>query len=219
MVLSGNVFVLYHSFHSHYFVRYSISVLQWLCNAETSSPTSSPPFRLHRFFTTLHASLTRGARAIFQFYPQSDDQVELIMNIAMRAGFQGGLVVDYPNSRKAKKFFLCLFTGGGSAAKKMELPKALTGEPVDDDVGRANFEKTRTRESRGERGKKRQHPKEATKDWILRKKKVISDAYVSLSQLLTLRIFSYTGNAARKAFPGTPSTQEENEKPCSNVLP
>jgi len=153
----------------------SISVLQWLCNAETSSPTSSPPFRLQRFFTTLHASLTRGARAVFQFYPQSDDQVELIMSIAMRAGFQGGLVVDYPNSRKAKKFFLCLFTGGGGTAKKIELPKALTGEPADgggDGVGRAKFEKARAREGKGERGKKRKHPKEAAKDWILRKKEL-----------------------------------------------
>lgn len=96
----------------------SISVLQWLCNAETSSPTSSPPFRLQRFFTTLHASLTRGARAVFQFYPQTDDQVELIMGIAMRSGFQGGLVVDYPNSRKAKKFYLCLFTGGESSRQR-----------------------------------------------------------------------------------------------------
>ena len=156
---------------------YSISVLQWLCNAETSSPTSSPPFRLNRFFTTLHASLSRSSRAVLQFYPQSDDQVELIMGIAMKAGFQGGLVVDYPNSRKAKKFFLCLFTGGSSStgkAQRVEIPKGLTGEEGDDDddVGRVQFEKHRTREGRGERGKKRRPPKEATRDWILRKKEV-----------------------------------------------
>lgn len=100
------------------------------------------------------------------------------MGIAMRAGFQGGLVVDYPNSRKAKKFFLCLFTGGENISKqKVELPKALTGEPVDedgDDVGRVKFEKQRARDGngRGEKGKKRRHPKEAAKDWILRKKEV-----------------------------------------------
>ncbi|KAG8746493.1 hypothetical protein FRC12_014262, partial [Ceratobasidium sp. 428] len=39
----------------------SISVLQWLCNADASS--HSPPARLARFFQTLHASLTRSARA------------------------------------------------------------------------------------------------------------------------------------------------------------
>lgn len=38
----------------------------------------------------------------------------------MKAGFYGGLVVDYPNSTKAKKFFLVLMTGGN-----MPLPKAL----------------------------------------------------------------------------------------------
>eukprot|EP00808_Paulinella_micropora_P005928 g24606.t1 len=35
----------------------------------------------------------------------------LITQAAMRAGFSGGLVVDYPNSTKAKKYFLCLFAG------------------------------------------------------------------------------------------------------------
>lgn len=38
----------------------------------------------------------------------------------MKAGFTGGLVVDYPNSTKAKKFFLCLMTGGNQT-----LPAAL----------------------------------------------------------------------------------------------
>lgn len=42
----------------------------------------------------------------------------------MKAGFYGGVVVDYPNSSKAKKFFLVLMTGGN-----VPLPKALgTGE-------------------------------------------------------------------------------------------
>jgi 18S rRNA (guanine1575-N7)-methyltransferase len=37
--------------------------------------------------------------------------VELIVSCATRAGFTGGLVVDYPNSTKAKKYFLVLFAG------------------------------------------------------------------------------------------------------------
>jgi len=82
----------------------SISVLQWLCNADTSY--NSPAARLSSFFTTLYASLTRGARCVFQFYPESDDQVTFIMSQATRAGFGGGLVVDYPNSVKAKKIYL-----------------------------------------------------------------------------------------------------------------
>jgi 18S rRNA (guanine1575-N7)-methyltransferase len=83
---------------------------------------------LAQFFTTLYSSLANGARAIFQFYPENDHQVEMIMEQAIRAGFTGGLVVDYPNSKKAKKYYLCLFTGavGGST----ELPHAL-GEEED----------------------------------------------------------------------------------------
>ncbi len=149
----------------------SISVLQWLCNAETSSPTMSPPFRLKRFFSTLHSSLARGSRAVFQFYPQSDDQVELIMSMAMKCGFHGGLVIDYPNSRKAKKFFLCLFTGGTNP--NTQLPKGLTGEEgkgYEDAIdGKVSFEKQRLRTKGRD---KRKGPKETSKEWILRKKEV-----------------------------------------------
>ena len=45
----------------------------------------------------------RGAKAVFQVYPENPDQMELITQQAMRAGFTGGVVVDYPNSTKAKK--------------------------------------------------------------------------------------------------------------------
>jgi 18S rRNA (guanine1575-N7)-methyltransferase len=48
------------------------------------------------------------------------------MEQATRAGFTGGLVVDYPNSRRAKKYFLCLFTSTGGVTPK--LPKALGEE-------------------------------------------------------------------------------------------
>lgn len=41
----------------------------------------------------------------------------------MKAGFFGGVVVDFPNSTKAKKFFLVLMTGGA-----VELPKGLGEE-------------------------------------------------------------------------------------------
>ena len=71
----------------------SVSVLQWLCNADSTS--HSPPQRLLRFFSTLFASLSRGARAVFQFYPESDAQVTFIMGFATKAGFGGGLCVDY----------------------------------------------------------------------------------------------------------------------------
>ena len=55
---------------------------------------------------------SRTARAVFQFYPENNEQMELVTAQAMKAGFYGGVVVDYPNSTKAKKFFLVLMTGG-----------------------------------------------------------------------------------------------------------
>lgn len=48
------------------------------------------------------------------------------MTQATRAGFFGGLVIDFPHSTKAKKVFLVLMTGGAQA-----LPKAL-GTGADD---------------------------------------------------------------------------------------
>ncbi|CAE6432253.1 unnamed protein product [Rhizoctonia solani] len=149
----------------------SVSVLQWLCNADAS--THSPPARLARFFQTLHASLTRSARAVLQFYPQSDDQIQLIMGIAMKSGFQGGLVIDYPNSRKAKKYFLCLFSGGsneGSAAKaKVELPRGLDGEDPNQERENVRFEKRR---EKFKSQQKRRNIKKDSRDWILRKKEL-----------------------------------------------
>jgi len=49
------------------------------------------------FFGSLYRCLARGARAVFQVYPESVAQRELILASAMRAGFAGGVVVDYPH--------------------------------------------------------------------------------------------------------------------------
>ena len=35
----------------------------------------------------------------------------MITNSAMRNGFTGGLIVDYPNSKKKKKYYLFLTAG------------------------------------------------------------------------------------------------------------
>ena len=87
----------------------SVSVIQWLCNADKQSHV--PQKRLARFFSTLFTCMAKGARCVFQFYPANPEQIEMIMTASMKAGFSGGLVVDYPNSTKAKKYFLCLFAG------------------------------------------------------------------------------------------------------------
>jgi 18S rRNA (guanine1575-N7)-methyltransferase len=83
----------------------SISAVQWLCNQDKS--WHNVPKRLMAFFQSLYNCLARGAKAIIQLYPETPQQMEMITAAAMRCGFTGGLVVDYPNSTKAKKYGLC----------------------------------------------------------------------------------------------------------------
>lgn len=80
----------------------SVSAIQWLCNANTS--LQNPIRRIRNFFTNLYSCLSREARAVLQFYPESVNQADLLQTEAMRAGFSGGLIVDYPNSTRAKKY-------------------------------------------------------------------------------------------------------------------
>ncbi|KAM0792902.1 hypothetical protein ACM66B_002663 [Microbotryomycetes sp. NB124-2] len=145
----------------------SVSVLQWLCNADSTS--HSPAQRLSRFFTDLFGCLAKGARAVFQFYPESDEQVKFIMEFATKAGFGGGLVVDYPNSTKKKKFYLVLYSGQPDPS---QMPRALGVEGSEElDNDRIAFEKRRERaksSNGGRSSKKRQSVKDL--DWILKKK-------------------------------------------------
>ena len=113
----------------------SISALQWLCSAEQA--VQNPFKRLNKFFASLYACLIKGARCAFQFYPSSPEQVEMITSAAMRNGFTGGLIVDFPNSKKARKYFLFLMAGYSEqiikeAEEAVFLPKARTdGEDYD----------------------------------------------------------------------------------------
>lgn len=99
----------------------SVSAIQWLCNADRSD--HNPYKRMNEFFSSLYASLRKGARAALQFYPENVRQTELLTAAAMRAGFSGGLLVDYPNSAKAKKYFLVLTAG--PPAKNAQQPTPL----------------------------------------------------------------------------------------------
>ena len=92
----------------------SISALQWLFNAD-GGEKYEPYKRLKILFTSLRRVLKRGARAVFQFYPESPQQVEMITSSAMRCGFGGGIVVDFPHSTRAKKTYLVIHTGFGSS--------------------------------------------------------------------------------------------------------
>ncbi|XP_041972048.1 probable 18S rRNA (guanine-N(7))-methyltransferase isoform X2 [Aricia agestis] len=134
----------------------SVSAIQWLFNADKKS--HNPVKRLYTFFSTLYAALSRSARAVFQFYPENESQLELLTSQAMKAGFYGGVVVDYPNSAKAKKFFLVLMTGGSAP-----LPQALGTDEQDNNL---QIKYARREASKNARGK----PLKNTRAWLLEKK-------------------------------------------------
>ena len=138
----------------------SISALQWLCNADKK--THNPVKRLYRFFTSLYTCLSRSSKAVFQFYPENPAQVELITGQALRAGFMGGVVVDYPNSAKAKKMFLCLFAG----TVVTKLPAGLgTQSTQGKESAIFTGQRKRVEFRKGER-----KPVKKSRDWIEEKK-------------------------------------------------
>eukprot|EP00887_Chlorella_sp_A99_P001439 scaffold8.g1439.t1 len=147
----------------------SISALQWLCNADTAR--ADPRRRLHAFFRSLYGCLAKGARAVLQCYPENTEQAVMLSNAAMKVGFSGGLVVDYPHSTRAKKYFLVLMVGGAAPAPA---PRGLDGrEPEDEDEGAAAEVAVAQRRSR-KRGRARGGGGGGGgakgRDWILRKK-------------------------------------------------
>lgn len=134
----------------------SISAIQWLCYSNKKS--HEPTKRLYRFFSMLYAAMRQGSRAVFQLYPESPSQLELITIQATRAGFGGGVVVDFPNSTKAKKVFLCLFCGVSSPS----LPSALGAESQPNTVSNSNRRLT-FKNLKGKSIKK-------SRNWIIEKK-------------------------------------------------
>ena len=90
----------------------SISAIQWLCNAESTSDEDAPDRRLKRFFDGLYAGLKRGGRAVCQFYPKNDAQRNMITSAAVKAGFGAGVLEDDPETKNVK-LYLVLTVGGG----------------------------------------------------------------------------------------------------------
>jgi 18S rRNA (guanine1575-N7)-methyltransferase len=138
----------------------SISALQWLCYS--NSAAQNPKRRLIRFFSSLYSVLKKSARAVLQFYPETAEQAVLISECATAVGFGGGIVVDYPNSAKAKKHYLVLSCDRTS---KKQLPQGLAGEEE---------QPSHVKVSKQQQGKKvkpvRKNKGVKTKEWILHKK-------------------------------------------------
>ncbi|KAG6867022.1 hypothetical protein C0991_003939 [Blastosporella zonata] len=114
----------------------------------------------------------------------------MITSAAQKAGFGGGIVVDYPNSKKARKVFLCLFVGGGGG--KQQVPQALEGEEEED--SKVRFERRRERERGKAKNGKRKSVKD--KDWILKKKEL----YRKRGKEDVPRDSKYTGRKRKAVF-------------------
>jgi len=146
----------------------SVSAIQWLCNAEKSS--HNPYKRLKLFFQSLYSILVLGARCAFQIYPENPQQLEIITNAALENGFTGGVVVDYPHSSKAKKYYLFLqagYTNESIQEVMKSIPKAEENESDDEGRDQIKFEKKTVR------AKKKSHNKKSvykSKEWINEKK-------------------------------------------------
>ena len=108
----------------------SISAIQWLCNIDRKGQV--PQRRLRALFQSLYNCLRRGARAVLQFYPESPAQMDMINNAAMRCGFGGGMVVDYPHSTRARKCYLVIYAGNTPAGYVPPQP-ILGDEPAEEE--------------------------------------------------------------------------------------
>ena len=131
----------------------SISAIQWLCNAESSSDSDSPDRRLKRFFDGLYASLKRGGRAVCQFYPKNTAQRTMITSAAVKAGFGAGVLEDDPETKNVK-LYLVLSVGGGDIT-------GTVGGMENVDVMDA---RRREKQKRGKEFEK------GSRQWIMRKK-------------------------------------------------
>lgn len=128
----------------------SISAIQWLCNADSNE--ANPLKRLKHFFETLYASLRRGGKAVCQFYPFDQHQIDTILHAAKVAGFGGGMIIDRPESKRNKKYYLVLTAGEGElnlANVEMEKVAARKRRKKDENKREFIMRKKETMRKRG----------------------------------------------------------------------
>lgn len=145
----------------------SISAVQWLCNADQTD--HDPRKRMRRLFESLYACLVRGGRAVLQIYPENAQQAEMLTSTAMKAGFSGGLVVDFPHSTRAKKYFLVLMVGSSSYQPQA---KGLEGEDSDEETQVTVQQRSQKRRkvANGNIQGSYRHPEAKGKSWVFKKK-------------------------------------------------
>eukprot|EP00924_Labyrinthula_sp_SR-Ha-C_P011618 maker-scaffold_17-snap-gene-3.37-mRNA-1 protein AED:0.34 eAED:0.34 QI:94/1/1/1/1/1/2/145/294 len=146
----------------------SISAVQWLCYENVKEHNAKK--RLESFFSSLYKCLKTGSRAVLQLYPESPDQMELISTAALSCGFTGGVVVDYPESAKAKKYYLCLFAGQAEVERKRERKEMLKARRNEIEVVGNDGNEERNWYGKNKKRDRKGSQKEGKKEWIQRKK-------------------------------------------------
>lgn len=161
----------------------SISAIQWLCNCETNDVSAEG--RLSRFFNGLYASLKRGGRAVFQFYPKNEQQRTMISGAAIKAGFGAGILEDDPGTKNAKLYLVLTVGGsaaGGTGGDITGVVKGMDGVDVVD---------ARRKKIGAGQGK----PRKGSKAWILNKKE-----QMERRGRVVKATSKYTGRKRRIAF-------------------
>ncbi|URE08779.1 Methyltransferase involved in Williams-Beuren syndrome [Musa troglodytarum] len=123
------------------------------------------------FFGSLYRCLARGARSVLQLYAENMDQSEMIMTYAMRAGFAGGIVVDWPHSSKARKAYLILTCGPPSMQTSLPKGKGEDGEMCSEEESDDDEHQTVGIYDRDQPWKKlKTNKKGKGREWVLQKK-------------------------------------------------
>jgi 18S rRNA (guanine1575-N7)-methyltransferase len=97
----------------------------------------------------------------------------MITSSALKAGFSGGLIVDYPNSAKAKKYFLVIEAGARRNLAIVEVQGKMDGmedEEVEGEPGNGEVKVAKEREQKHEHGYRGKKKLIKRKDFVLKKK-------------------------------------------------
>jgi len=92
----------------------------------------------------------------------------MITTSAMKVGFSGGVVVDYPNSSKAKKMYLVI-DAGGNVNQDIVMTEGLTEEAEEDGEEEKRVEYI-SKKSKGIKKQKNDKLTKKSRAWILHKK-------------------------------------------------
>eukprot|EP00331_Platyophrya_macrostoma_P008775 CAMPEP_0176414020 /NCGR_PEP_ID=MMETSP0127-20121128/5021_1 /TAXON_ID=938130 /ORGANISM="Platyophrya macrostoma, Strain WH" /LENGTH=291 /DNA_ID=CAMNT_0017793863 /DNA_START=26 /DNA_END=901 /DNA_ORIENTATION=- len=150
----------------------SISAIQWLFVAARKDQI--PQKRINKFFSSLNQCLGKNARAVFQFYPNGSEQIEMLTTAALKAGFKAALIVDYPDVKRKQKIYLVC----ASAEDDLTSLKPKKGiETMDSDDSEMEESKEDKIEFMSKKSKyihkghkKNEKAKFKSKEWIIKKK-------------------------------------------------